>query len=264
MKLALTKMVVAAAFASCTFGAQKASAGLGGYAACVSAACAVFCTACLPMLAATPAVYLACCQPLCGNSAAMCNFSWFACLDDSTKVIVRSALNGEAIERKVQAVIRGDLVLTIHPYTAAPAWTRVRSNIAYESSSNADHFEFIELLTETHKAINVTEDHVMVIGVGVEWHNKLAGQVVCGDVVMDQNGVAVRVTDVRRHQKRLKYDLVTEDGTVLANGVLVSTVCADNFASSSRFETGKLGTSEFAATLATWRRDHAGESSSRW
>jgi hypothetical protein len=216
-----------------------------GAPACVTCLLGCFETAAV-CLAAGPAGSAACfllCEAVC---VAVCLSP--ACFHRSTRLLVRPA-NGSAgfrapIGMSVADIATGDLVQTIGDDNDT-VWTEV----IYNLRSTAP-VRFINLTTLGGSNLLVTPTHVLAV---TPWaHAEAAMQlrsadaIQMGDALMQRDGVMTRIVAVGDVAGDTRYTLVTRLGTVLADGVLVPTMCDDSGAAGGDFGSG----------LAKWRDLH--------
>jgi len=73
-----------------------------------------------------------------------------------------------------------------------------------------------------------------------------AGDLKTGDVVITKDGTNQEIKEVKYMNKDTRYDLVTKGGTVLADGILASTMCNEMVAEAGSYE----------ERLQMWRQNH--------
>ena len=102
-------------------------------------------------------------------------------------------------------------------------WTRV----AYNRRSNGT-FQFMNISTSKGSHLGVTPQHVMVIKQPNEQlYLTSAKNLRLGDKLVAQDSI-VEITKLETYYDTTKYTLVTEHGTVLAQSLMVSTMCEEN------------------------------------
>lgn len=167
-------------------------------------------------------------------------FSLLVCFAEDTPVTV---LRGAAaLPIPVQDVRPGDLVRTLDELTGRVAWTTVTLNAKHTSGPAAGGigagagFDFVTVTTAGGRAVTVTTDHVMVAHVNGSLTAMRAGDLAPGHELLGDPAVAPasapasawspdEVVGVRRHGMPAKWELATERGTVLAGGLLATTIC---------------------------------------
>ena len=208
------------------------------YVACV-AACEL---ACGGVTVATPGPWsipeLTYCMSLCPG---MCIWS---CFNKDTTIQVLE--NGVIIEKNIADVHIGDMVATLHD--GSFAWTKVVRNI-----KKTGDFDFVQItasneVTGNHKRLSVTPTHGMVL-LGNDNQSALdtANHVIIGDKIIAANGDVLSVTDIKHDVMHERYTLETVEGTVIASGIFVSTLCAEEL------EGGKK---PFNTTIQDWQKRH--------
>jgi hypothetical protein len=214
---------------------HKASAG-PGYPACILA-CELACTGTLIVPVSLP-VYLAC--------AAQCPVYCLAsCFHENTSITVQrktSALNQTTETISIAMVKAGDLIQTLNEHTHLPEWTKVMSNTFHETPSS-----FVALQTDDGSMLSVTEAHVMKVYRDGVIYALPANKVTVSDQIMDHQRQLHQVISVSQSTGSGKYDLITDYGSVLANGLLVSTICEDALTSEHPL---------WNYTLSAWKAVH--------
>jgi hypothetical protein len=177
-----------------------------------------------------------------------------ACFDVNTTVMVLE--EGRRLQKLVGDVRVGELVQTVSDDGQREMWTEVVGVEASNVSSLKGSFLFTELEVEDGSKVTVTSDHGVLVR---EWESgsRAALRVLASkDIVEGEELVgwksgewrALKVKKSTLLKKSSKITLRTRSGTVLANGVLVSTLCGEAYDSGS-------GWSE---TVKGWKEVHFG------
>jgi intein/homing endonuclease len=182
-----------------------------------------------------------------------------ACFDVNTAMTVLQ--DGQPVEKQVGDLRVGELVRTLSDDALREEWTEVVGVEETNGASVNTSFLFIELELEDGSKVTVTSDH------GVLVHESASGSspdsrpvvrvvssqdIVSGDkLVRWESGEwkALKVRKVTMIKKSSKITVRTRSGTVLANGVLVSTLCGDAYESGS----------EWSETAERWKEMHFGK-----
>lgn len=146
----------------------------------------------------------------------------------------------------VMELAKGDAVLT--QKDSQHQVTHVARNERHVG--NVDGIQMEVALADGRRQITTTANHVMIVYQDASLAAPTfanARAVVVGDVV-SVDGMPGRVTSVHAVGMDHRNHLVTTDGTVLANGVLVTTMCE---------EYGGGAYNDVPATLASWQRNHS-------
>lgn len=203
----------------------------------------------------------AACAALC---AAACAPTAPACFSDDA---IAWQVDSEGVAQKVavQELVPGDHVLTLSHGRF------VATKVLHNQRSRGD-FAFTELVAkqgETVFNLTVTDEHNLVWARGGQeskmhlgeddWEVAMARLLNVGDFVpvMVTNETAgagartdlARLTWLRQVQLNVKNTLITELGTMLANGILVTTICDGDLL---------VDPPKFNATLQKWRSLHRG------
>jgi len=172
-----------------------------------------------------PPAYIACVVTVCGitgpipvGGPAICAAALLACacFNEST---VLTTPNGT---KPITMILPGEEVSTADPVTGRDMWTRVLRNNVVEGHSafkavtvHSGNDQHTLAVTENHVFIRLEEDNYNLV---------TAAQVSVGDMVRHARGLG-RVERLSSFVAPRKYDLATDDCTVLANGVLTTTSC---------------------------------------
>lgn len=222
------------------------------YAACQSAVYAATIGACVatggvacPAATAAYAAGQAACAASCAGT----------CFSNETTVTTKHG-DGEVLT-PMHEVRAGQMVLTLED--GRRAWTKVLQNTRVEGS-----FAFVRVTAEQGASaydLTITEEHLTprVSRPGAHGHAQLdltkAKHVRVGDQIPmtpinQSSGAGAKVTSVERFSMSHKHVLATSAGTVVAGGLLTTTVCDDY----DLIE----GQQDMAGFLQAWRRVHAG------
>jgi hypothetical protein len=159
------------------------------------------------------------------------------CLGNETTIEVSD--DGYVSQKPISEIKSGDKVFTIANHS------KVLTTVVW-SEKSVGVFDFdiifigksIVVVTPTHGLLKMgSEGDVLVMATSKD--------VIAGDVMVTAEGLE-RVLSVEHTHREEKYTLVTEEGSVLASGVLVSTMCEDVY---------DVGT-PFLSAVADWRRLH--------
>lgn len=164
-----------------------------------------------------------------------------SCFSDEAKIIVLES--GVQVEKPITEVNVADEVLTLSGSELKT--TKVIRNLKISGS-----FEFLEIEASsqngTKKLLKVTPNHVMIRAHdNMSLKLLLSKNLKLGDKVLSEDGVYV-VSKILNTMKNDKYKLVTTEGTVLASGVFVSTICGPEI----------LCESDFDDVLASWKQKY--------
>lgn len=108
-------------------------------------------------------------------------------------------------------------------------------------------FGFTEIKLQKDYAFNVTNEHMVVIQRRGLLEIDRAQHTRIGDVMLLASSERVKVLSTRSFELNQKWTLGTFDGTVLVQGVLVSSMCDDSVS--------QLPT-HLADATRKWRREH--------
>ena len=158
-------------------------------------------------------------NPLCGACVAtLCVFGAFAtaCFDSDT--IISKVENGQIKKVSIFELKANDLVLANHENK----FTRVVRNVKSEGI-----FDYTQIILESGKQLTITNEHGIIVLDGES--NKrimMANNLKEGQKLITLEGVEV-IKKIKSLEIKDKYILETEDGTVIANNIYVSTICDD-------------------------------------
>jgi hypothetical protein len=206
------------------------SAGMACYQACLYACLEVGVWAFANPLGI--AVGITGCNTVCMVACACALFIPPACFANDTTVAV-SAPDGTLHSTPVSAVHAGDQVLTL--VDGRPIVTRVVRNV--QSKGSFDFFEFEVRSDHTVSTLKVTPQHAMLIlDASRELRFFVPADVRVGDEMLSSDGSTWNVSGIRRSTGAEKFTLVTSEGSVLASGVLVSTICDEEISSGLKMD----------------------------
>jgi hypothetical protein len=216
------------------------------HASAICVTCLDKCFATLPACSATPAGPIggaACfiaCEVVCVLS---CVVTW--CFGPSALITVQREGTG-VMTLPIEDVVRGDFVLTAEQ--GQEMWTMVELNVASEGA-----FQLLNITVgNSSQSVVVTDNHVMVV---VDRDGAMllrpAADLRIGDLLPLTSSGPAPVSRIEPLSSSKKHTLVTSHGTLAVNGVLVSTICADNLPATP-------GVAEYAPTMAQWRAKHSG------
>ena len=164
-----------------------------------------------------------------------------SCFSDEAKIIVLEA--GNQVEKPITEVKIADEVLTLSGSELKT--TKVLRNLRISGS-----FEFLEIEASsengTKKILKVTPNHVMVrIHDNENLKLLLSKNLKLGDKVLSDDGVYV-ISKITSTMKSDKYKIVTTEGTILASGIFVSTICGPEI----------LCENDFDEVMASWKQKY--------
>lgn len=139
-----------------------------------------------------------------------------ACFDKNTKIAKYE--NGQIKDANIYELKKNDIVLANN----LNKFTKVVRNVKSEGT-----FNYTQITLESGKTLTVTNEH----GVIIMDHESNQKIMKASDLKEGQMLITMKGTEIIKNVKYLsikdKYILETEDGTVIANGVYVSTICDD-------------------------------------
>ena len=142
-----------------------------------------------------------------------------ACFSDTNTFVVK---NGNTTLTKISSEIKiGDFIQTIENNTCI--WTKVVSNKVHNSNNT---FQFVNIYTSNNNNISITNDHVMII---LKNSIKILVKAIdlrIGDVLVTNDG-NTKIKNIKYTNDNVKYEIITESGTVLASSILTTTLCVD-------------------------------------
>jgi len=197
-----------------------------------------------------PPAFVGCnlaCASVCLACNAICADKYRAnCFSDNMTVF--EVLSNVTIPRNIQEVQPGARLLTM--MDDQPEVTLVVSN-----HRALGRFEYITMDMETASGkqlqVSVTDGHHMVVVRNATLKTLQAANVVVGDTMRGLFGVPedVVVQKVQKKQMTHKNELITDRGTVMVNGLLVTTICEE-----PRF----AAYSDYRTALRVWHASHSG------
>jgi len=159
------------------------------------------------------------CMVACANAA----FIPPACFANDTTIPVFTP-DGTLINKPISAVHVDDQVVTL--VDGQPITTRVVRNVRSKG-----RFDFLEFEVRSDRAVStlkVTPQHGMALADPLgDLRFALPADVRVGDRMMSSDGSAWEVSHIARSIGEEKFTLVTTEGSVLASGILVSTICEE-------------------------------------
>ncbi|GKZ31187.1 hypothetical protein AbraIFM66950_011399 [Aspergillus brasiliensis] len=212
--------------------ANLASAGAACFPACMVACCEC---AGGPAAFAGPlgiAVGFTGCTGICMVACATLVWAPPACFANDTLVTV-SGPDGMLHPTSITAIHAGDEVLTL--VNGQPTTTRVVRNI--QSSGTFDFME-LEVQSGTERStLKVTPQHgLLLIDHQEQIRFSFASDVHVGARIPSGNGAPWIVSRVKHVSGSEKFTLETTEGSVLASGLLVSTICEEEISTGLRME----------------------------
>jgi hypothetical protein len=165
------------------------------------------------------------------------------CFGNQTTV---SVLNGQGIiiDVPIALVQPQDKILTLMQGKVSEV--RVTQNDKYEGEF--DFFEFEAVSRDNSSrvlTVSVTPTHVMILVKTDTLIFSLPNDIRVGDLFHSHEGV-FEVSKIRKYSSSEKYTLVTNEGTLLASGILVSTICEEEIVSGG----------EVTELLTIWKQKH--------
>lgn len=167
-----------------------------------------------------------------------------SCFSRETQILVNEF--GQVVSKDIEKVKTGDLVAT--KKEGEIFWTKVLRN-----QRSQGEFPFVEVTVKNlHdgalRQIRITPEHGLVhVGNEGQLTIDVAANVQVGDKMMGINGTSLSVVDVSNLLLPEKYTLETEDGTVLASELLMTTLCHEELSGGERL---------FDSTMNSWRSKH--------
>ena len=158
------------------------------------------------------------------------------CFSNDTEIKVLE--NGKAINKKIENIKENDLVLT-YDLNKKEILTFVIRNEKSEGN-----FDF--LLIETgNKSLKVTNNHIMIILENNLFKIKKAKELKINENILTEEGI-FKIKKISPFQLNTKYTLITEAGTVLANGIFVSIACENDLKA--------LKSNDLKDLLSNWKK----------
>ena len=154
------------------------------------------------------------------NTIVSCNIYCF-----HEKTMIKISENGKIINRQVSDIKNGDRVLTYDE--GKKILTKVIRNI--ENKGSFEFYEFKCRNKDSIKSITVTGNHIMIIySKDNEIKFKSANKVKIGDLFRTTDG-RFEIFEINQKKMKNSYELRVENGTVLANDILISTLYLKNY-----------------------------------
>ena len=178
--------------------------------------------------------YLACltaCESACPSfgpfalvCVAGCPVACFAaCFGSETQFIV--AEEDKCIKKNSPEINIGDTILTLK--NGRPMWTTVVRNLKTEGEIECVQIDAQNANGDT-KQLKVTPEHgLIVLNQDETMLINAANKIRISDKVITHKGEIFSITNVTRSTMNEKYTLETSEGTVLASGILVTTLCGE-------------------------------------
>jgi hypothetical protein len=175
--------------------------------------------------AATPicaACSLVCIVPLspicisCLSTICLWGVTLSACFNSDTKI--SKIENGQINEVSIYDLKKNDLVLANNNNKL----TRVVRNVKSEGI-----FDYIQVISESGKELTITNEHGIII-YDDDSNTRIikANNLKIGQKLITLDGPEI-IKNIKSLKLENKYILETEDGTVIANNIYVSTICDD-------------------------------------
>lgn len=143
--------------------------------------------------------------------------------------------NGKLTKKEVSLIKKGDLVQTYNGISKS--FTKVTKSVR-----NKGIFLFYELKCRDNasniKNISLTENHIMII-FGKQKNEiklKYVSQVKIGEILRTTEGF-FEIFEISKKSKNECFEIRTEDGTIVANDILVSTLCRLNIENKEKEKT---------------------------
>ena len=140
------------------------------------------------------------------------------CFSNDTEIKVLE--NGKAINKKIESVKENDLVLT-YDLNKKEILTFVIRNEKSEGN-----FDFL-LIEAGNKRLKVTNNHIIIILENNVFKIKKAKDLNINENILTEDGI-LKIKKISPFQLNTKYTLITDAGTVLANGIFVSIACEND------------------------------------
>ena len=147
-----------------------------------------------------------------GGIQVQCRFCFSS---DSKMIVLRDSREYEVTASEIK---KDDLVLTLNG--AEKVFTKVKENI-----KNEGVFQFYIFKIQGGKSLAVTGNHMMIV-FGKDQNDiklKFACQLKVGDLLRTKNGFC-EIYEIETKMMNDSYQIIAENGTVLANDILVSTL----------------------------------------
>jgi len=173
----------------------------------------------IPICAACIILCISPYAPVCGGClATFCGAAPFAtaCFDPDTKI--SKIEDGQIKEVSIYELQKNDLVLANN----GNKLTRVVRNVKSEGI-----FDYIQVILESGKELTITNEHgIIVLDDDSNTRIIKANNLKKGQKLITLDGPEI-IKNIKSLKLENKYILETEDGTVIANNIYVSTICDD-------------------------------------
>ena len=140
------------------------------------------------------------------------------CFSNDTEIKVLE--NGKTINKKIESVKENDLVLT-YDLNKKEILTFVIRNEKSEGN-----FDFL-LIEAGNKRLKVTNNHIIIILENNLFKIKKAKDLNINENILTEDGI-LKINKISPFQLNTKYTLITDAGTVIANGIFVSIACEND------------------------------------
>ena len=151
----------------------------------------------------------------------------------SPQTIIEVLENGKLVKKKISLIKEGEMAQTYNGNSKS--LTKV-----IKITRNKGIFEFYEFKckdnTSNIKNITVTGNHTMIVfGKQNEIQFKNANQIKIGESFRTTDGI-LEIFEINKRTMKDCFEIRTEDGTILANDILVSTLYSDNSENKKSFQ----------------------------
>ena len=155
-----------------------------------------------------------------------------ACFSDDTYLYVLE--NEKPIKKDISKIKKNDMVITLE--NGNKSFTKVINNIREEGEFQYYDFKF-QCQNKVINHLKVTSDHGLVITDNLNKKDKvkLASNIKLGELVHSKNGVC-KITNISTYYLDHKNTLITQDGTVIASDIYVTTICENEINENKSFE----------------------------
>lgn len=155
-----------------------------------------------------------------------------ACFSDDTYLYV---IEDKKISKKnILEIEKNDIVVTLE--NGKKSFTKVIDNVREEGEFQFYEFEFL-CQNEKRNILKVTSDHGLITTDSSKKINKvkLASNIKIGEFVYSKNGIC-ELKNIKNYNLAHKNTIITQDGTVLASDIYVSTICDNEINENKSFE----------------------------
>ena len=155
-----------------------------------------------------------------------------ACFSDDTYLYVLQ--DEKIISKEILKIKKNDIVATLE--NGKKTFTKVIDNIREEGKFQFYEFEF-KCQNEMINHLKVTSDHGLITIDNFSKINKvkLASNIKLGELVYSKNGIC-KITNISTYYLDHKNTLITQEGTVIASDIYVSTICENEIDENKSFE----------------------------